>query len=58
MLQETFAGALIGQADLGFAALKLDKALLAGAVAIGAGFVGLISLFNIGGRFVWASSSD
>lgn len=58
MLQETFAGALIGQVDIGFADLKLDKALLAGAVAIGAGFVGLISLFNIGGRFVWASSSD
>ena len=58
MLQETFGGALIGQVDLGFADLKLDKALLAGAVAISAGFVGLISLFNIGGRFVWASSSD
>lgn len=58
MLQETFAGALIGQVDIGFADIKLDKALLAGAVAIGAGFVGLISLFNIGGRFVWASSSD
>lgn len=58
MLQETFAGALIGQVDIGFADLKLDKALLAAAVAIAAGFVGLISLFNIGGRFVWASSSD
>jgi MFS family permease len=58
MLQETFAGALIGQVDIGFADLKLDKALLASAVAIAAGFVGLISLFNIGGRFVWASSSD
>jgi MFS family permease len=58
MLQETFGGALIGQVDLGFADLKLDKALLAGAAAISAGFVGLISLFNIGGHFVWASSSD
>ena len=58
MLQETFAGALISQPDIGFADLKLNKELLAGAVAIGAGFVGLISLFNIGGRFVWASSSD
>ena len=58
MLQETFGGALIGQPDLGFADLKQDKTLLAGAVAIGAGFVGLISLFNIGGRFIWASSSD
>ena len=58
MLQETFGGALIGQPEMGFADLKLNKELLAGAVAIGAGFVGLISLFNIGGRFVWASSSD
>ena len=23
-----------------------------------AGFVGLLSLFNMGGRFVWASTSD
>ncbi len=58
MLQETFGGALVGSAGLGFADLKADKALLAAAVAIGAGFVGLISLFNIGGRFFWASSSD
>lgn len=58
MMQETFGGALIGQPELGFADLKQNKELLAGAVAIGAGFVGLISLFNIGGRFIWASSSD
>ncbi len=58
MLQETFGGALVGQSAIGFADLKLDKELLAGAVAIGAGFVGLISLFNIGGRIAWASSSD
>jgi MFS family permease len=58
MMQETFGGALIGQADIGFADLKSDPDLLKAAVAIGAGFVGLISLFNIGGRFVWASSSD
>ena len=58
MLQETFGGALIEQAGIGFAELKLTPELLAGAVAIGAGFVGLISLFNIGGRFLWASSSD
>jgi MFS family permease len=58
MLQETFGGALVGQWDLGFADLKANKEGLAAAVAIGAGFVGLISLFNIGGRFVWASSSD
>ncbi len=58
MLQETFGGALIGQPELSFADLQQNKELLAGAVAIGAGFVGLISLFNIGGRFIWASSSD
>ncbi len=58
MLQETFAGALVGQADIGFADLKSNPDLLKAAVAIGAGFVGLISLFNIGGRFIWASSSD
>ena len=27
-------------------------------VAIGAGFTGLLSLFNMGGRFVWSSVSD
>jgi MFS family permease len=32
--------------------------LAAGAAAVGAGFVGLISLFNIFGRIAWASSSD
>lgn len=58
MLQETFGGALVGSAGLGFADLKGDAEMLAAAVAIGAGFVGLISLFNIGGRFFWASSSD
>ncbi len=58
MMQETFGGALIGQPDIGFADLKNDPDLLKAAVAIGAGFVGLISLFNIGGRFIWASSSD
>jgi MFS family permease len=58
MMQETFGGALIGQPEVGFADLKLSPELIAGAVAIGAGFVGLISLFNIGGRVIWASSSD
>jgi MFS family permease len=27
-------------------------------VAIGAGFTGLLSIFNMGGRFVWSSTSD
>jgi MFS family permease len=58
MLQETFGGALIGKAGVAFADVKKDAALVAAAGAVGAGFVGLISLFNIFGRIVWASSSD
>jgi MFS family permease len=58
MLQETFAGALVGQSALGYLDLKKDVALLAAAAGVGAGFVGLISLFNIFGRIGWASSSD
>ena len=58
MLQETFGGELIGQSALGYLDLKKDAVLLTKAAAVGAGFVGLISLFNIFGRFAWASSSD
>jgi MFS family permease len=58
MLQETFGGALTGDPSVGYADLKKDPALLAAAAAVGAGFVGLISLFNIFGRIAWASSSD
>jgi MFS family permease len=58
MLQETFGGALAGQDALGYNAMKQDAALAATAAAVGAGFVGLISLFNIFGRIFWASSSD
>ncbi len=58
MLQETFGGALIGQPDVGFADIKKDEALTKTVAAVGAGFVGLISLFNIFGRFAWATSSD
>lgn len=58
MLQETFGGALIAQPDLGFADIKKDEALTAAAAAVGAGFVGLISVFNIFGRIGWATSSD
>ena len=58
MLQETFGGQLVGQAGLGYLEMKKDAALAAGAAAVGAGFVGIISLFNIFGRFAWASSSD
>lgn len=56
MLQEIFAGKLIGLPDVGFNALTAaQKATIAG---IAAGFAGLLSLFNIGGRFFWASLSD
>lgn len=58
MLQETFGGALIGQAGLGFDEIKKDAVLTAAAASVGAGFVGLISIFNIFGRFAWATSSD
>src|ERR1700692_144554 len=56
MLQEIFAGKLIGLPDLSFSQLSAEqKTLIAG---IAAGFAGLISLFNIGGRVFWASLSD
>ncbi|MDD2934215.1 MAG: OFA family MFS transporter [Methylotenera sp.] len=58
MLQETFGGALIGQAGIGFDEIKKDAVLTAAAASVGAGFVGLISIFNIFGRFAWATSSD
>lgn len=55
LLQEVFAGKLIGVTatfnELTFA----QKGQIA---AIAAGFTGLLSFFNIGGRFVWASFSD
>ena len=55
MLQEVFGGHLIGL-DKAFG--ELDKGQLAAIAAIAAGFTALLSLFNIGGRFVWASASD
>ena len=56
MLQEIFAGKLIGLPDLSFSQLSAEqKTIIAG---IAAGFAGLLSLFNIGGRFFWASLSD
>jgi MFS family permease len=58
MLQETFGGALIGQSELGFAEVKGNDELTTAAALVGAGFVGLISVFNIFGRIGWASSSD
>lgn len=56
MLQEIFAGSLIGRPGVAFA--QLDAAQKAQIAAIAAGFTGLLSLFNIGGRFFWASMSD
>ncbi|OZI62352.1 OFA family MFS transporter [Bordetella genomosp. 11] len=56
LLQEVFAGRLIGQDALSFS--QLNKEQLAAIATIAAGFTGLLSLFNIGGRFVWASLSD
>jgi MFS family permease len=55
MLQEVFGGALIGiQAKF----IELDKNQLTLIAGVAAGFTALLSLFNIGGRFVWASLSD
>jgi MFS family permease len=56
MLQEIFGGSLIGHPELSF--LQLDGSQKATIAAIAAGFTGLLSLFNIGGRFFWASLSD
>ncbi len=56
ILQEIFAGKLIGAPDVGF--LQLDAGQKAAVAAIAAGFAGLLSFFNIIGRFFWASISD
>ena len=55
MLQEVFGGTLIGvPAKFG----DLDKDQLKAIATVAAGFTALLSLFNIGGRFFWASLSD
>ena len=56
MLQEIFGGRLLHLPDIGFTALSDSQRLAVAAIA--AGFTGLLSLFNIGGRFFWASMSD
>ncbi|MBN8241473.1 OFA family MFS transporter [Nitratireductor aquimarinus] len=56
MLQEIFGGRLIGLPELSFN--ELDASQKTAIAAIAAGFAGLLSLFNIGGRFFWASLSD
>ena len=65
MLQEVFGGSLIGVQSkfseisalvkTGDAAAAKQLAAIAG---VAAGFTALLSLFNIGGRFFWASLSD
>jgi MFS family permease len=55
MLQEVFAGKLIGITATFNELTAVQKGQIA---AIAAGFTGLISLFNIAGRFFWASMSD
>jgi len=55
LLQEVFAGRLIGvKATFD----QLSQQQLGAIAAIAAGFTGLLSLFNIAGRFFWASTSD
>ena len=56
MLQEIFGGTLIGHPELGFTQLAPDQRTIIAGIA--AGFAGLISLFNIGGRVFWSSLSD
>jgi MFS family permease len=56
MLQEIFGGSLVGHPDVSFTALTGEQR--AAVAAIAAGFAGLLSLFNIVGRFFWASLSD
>src|SRR6516165_5384539 len=56
MLQEIFGGALMGHPDIKFGALNQEQRVMVAAIA--AGFTGLLSLFNVGGRFFWASLSD
>ena len=55
MLQEIFGGELIG---LTLKFDELSKEQLGQIAAIAAAFTGLLSLFNIAGRFFWASLSD
>lgn len=55
MLQEVFGGTLIG---INTKFVDLDKAQLTMIASIAAGFTALLSIFNIGGRFFWASLSD
>ncbi len=55
MLQEVFGGALI---DVQARLSQLNQAQLLAVASVAAGFAALLSLFNIVGRFFWASLSD
>ncbi len=55
LLQEIFGGRLMG-VDQPFS--LLDTSQKQAVASIGAGFAGLLSLFNIAGRLGWASLSD
>jgi MFS family permease len=55
LLQEVFGGRLIGTHQ-SFGELSPEQ--LAQIAIIAAGFTGLLSLFNIAGRFFWSSFSD
>jgi MFS family permease len=56
MLQEIFGGSLIHLPGLHLS--ELDDSQRKAVATIAAGFTGLLSLFNIVGRFFWASLSD
>jgi MFS family permease len=55
MLQEVFGGTLMG---VPAKFVDLSKVQLAAIAGVAGGFTALLSLFNIGGRFFWASLSD
>jgi MFS family permease len=56
MLQEIFGGALFGHPEVKFVDVTPEQRTIIAGIA--AGFAGLLSLFNIAGRFFWASLSD
>jgi MFS family permease len=54
-----FLNVTAGIGVLGQASVMIQESFKASITAgVAAGFVGLLSLFNMGGRFVWASASD
>lgn len=55
LLQEVFGGKLIGIKE---SLHELNASQAQKVAVVAAGFTGLLSLFNIAGRFIWASFSD